>query len=171
MAQPTAYTLSYDFQSWQNANPARPLPAADIEVEFNAISLTTGEIRANLALIQRDDGELANTVVGFDQLKAELRLGIQPPTAWATATSYSADDTVHVTGKLYRAVIAHTSGVFATDLAAGKWEELMDFAAFAGGTPASASASGTAGQVLWDSDYVYVCVATDTWKRAALSTW
>ena len=38
-------------------------------------------------------------------------------------------------------------------------------------TPASASATGTAGEVRWDADYVYVCVGTDTWKRAALATW
>ena len=38
-------------------------------------------------------------------------------------------------------------------------------------TPASASATGTAGEVRWDGDYVYVCVGTDTWKRAALATW
>jgi hypothetical protein len=38
-------------------------------------------------------------------------------------------------------------------------------------TPASASAAGTAGEVCWDANYIYVCTATDTWKRAALSTW
>jgi len=38
-------------------------------------------------------------------------------------------------------------------------------------TPGSASDSGAAGQIVWDADYVYVCVATDTWKRAALSSW
>ena len=38
-------------------------------------------------------------------------------------------------------------------------------------TPASAAATGAQGQIAWDSDYVYVCVATNTWKRAALSTW
>jgi hypothetical protein len=38
-------------------------------------------------------------------------------------------------------------------------------------TPATAGAAGTAGMICWDSDYIYVCVATDTWKRAALSTW
>lgn len=38
-------------------------------------------------------------------------------------------------------------------------------------TPASASAAGTAGTILWDASYVYVCVATNQWKRAALSTW
>jgi sugar lactone lactonase YvrE len=38
-------------------------------------------------------------------------------------------------------------------------------------TPASASATGTAGQIAWDANYIYVCVATNTWRRAALSSW
>ena len=38
-------------------------------------------------------------------------------------------------------------------------------------TPASASATGTQGQVAWDADYVYVCTATNTWKRTPISTW
>ena len=38
-------------------------------------------------------------------------------------------------------------------------------------TPASATATGNAGEICWDANYVYVCVATTTWKRSALSTW
>jgi len=38
------------------------------------------------------------------------------------------------------------------------------------GTPASSSALGIQGQVMWDSSFIYVCVATNTWMRAALST-
>jgi hypothetical protein len=38
-------------------------------------------------------------------------------------------------------------------------------------TPASASATGNAGTVCWDTNYIYVCTATNTWKRAALATW
>lgn len=38
-------------------------------------------------------------------------------------------------------------------------------------TPASASATGNEGDIAWDSDYIYVCIATDTWKRTAISTW
>jgi hypothetical protein len=38
-------------------------------------------------------------------------------------------------------------------------------------TPASSTAPGVAGQIAWGPDYVYVCVATNTWKRSALSTW
>lgn len=37
--------------------------------------------------------------------------------------------------------------------------------------PSTASDTGTAGEVRYDSGFIYVCVATDTWVRAALSTW
>lgn len=38
-------------------------------------------------------------------------------------------------------------------------------------TPASAAAAGTAGDICWDSSYIYVCVAANTWKRTAIATW
>jgi len=38
-------------------------------------------------------------------------------------------------------------------------------------TPATSSAAGIVGQISWDSSYLYVCVATNTWKRAALTSW
>jgi hypothetical protein len=38
-------------------------------------------------------------------------------------------------------------------------------------TPSSASDTGTAGEICWDADYIYVCTATNTWKRTAISTW
>jgi hypothetical protein len=37
--------------------------------------------------------------------------------------------------------------------------------------PASATATGTAGQIAYDGSYFYVASATNTWVRAALSTW
>ena len=37
--------------------------------------------------------------------------------------------------------------------------------------PSTATDAGTAGEVRYDGSYIYVCVATDTWVRAALSTW
>ena len=37
--------------------------------------------------------------------------------------------------------------------------------------PTTASSTGTAGDWAVDADYIYVCTATDTWKRAGLSTW
>ena len=38
-------------------------------------------------------------------------------------------------------------------------------------TPSSASDTGTKGQIAYDDNYIYVCTATNTWKRVAISTW
>lgn len=37
-------------------------------------------------------------------------------------------------------------------------------------TPASSSATGNTGEICWDSSYIYVCTASNTWKRCALSS-
>ena len=37
--------------------------------------------------------------------------------------------------------------------------------------PASASATGLAGQRAYASGFLYICVATDTWERTAIATW
>jgi hypothetical protein len=37
--------------------------------------------------------------------------------------------------------------------------------------PSSASATGTAGTVIFTADYIYICTASNTWKRVATSTW
>ena len=39
------------------------------------------------------------------------------------------------------------------------------------GAPSAASDTGVAGDIRYDSGYVYIAVATNTWKRAALTTW
>ncbi len=38
-------------------------------------------------------------------------------------------------------------------------------------TPSSASDTGVVGTICWDSSYIYVCTATNTWKRVAIATW
>jgi hypothetical protein len=40
-----------------------------------------------------------------------------------------------------------------------------------GTAPATASSTGTAGDIRYDTGFIYVCTATNTWKRAALTTW
>ena len=38
-------------------------------------------------------------------------------------------------------------------------------------TPATSGASGNQGDICWDSGYLYVCIATNTWQRVATATW
>jgi ApbE superfamily uncharacterized protein (UPF0280 family) len=37
--------------------------------------------------------------------------------------------------------------------------------------PSTATSNGTVGEVRYSSEHVYVCVATNTWKRSPLETW
>jgi hypothetical protein len=37
--------------------------------------------------------------------------------------------------------------------------------------PTANNSVGTVGQIAWDSGYVYICIAANTWKRANISTW
>jgi hypothetical protein len=37
--------------------------------------------------------------------------------------------------------------------------------------PSSATDTGVLGEIRYDANYMYVCVATNTWKRSAITTW
>jgi hypothetical protein len=37
--------------------------------------------------------------------------------------------------------------------------------------PANTSSNGNAGTIRYDSNYIYVCIANNTWKRAELTSW
>ena len=37
--------------------------------------------------------------------------------------------------------------------------------------PASSSSDGQKGELAYDVNYIYICTATNTWKRSALTTW
>lgn len=139
MAQPTAYNRLTSFSNYQAQNPAEPLSGASLDAELNAVRLTLSEILDNLALVQRDDGALANESVGLDQLSPEIEVGWQAPEVWVTATAYVVGNTVFHGSGFYRVLEDHTAGTFATDLAADKLELIVDLS-----TLTLASASGIA---------------------------
>lgn len=37
--------------------------------------------------------------------------------------------------------------------------------------PANAADTGTAGEIRFTAAHIYLCTATDTWKRVAIATW
>jgi hypothetical protein len=119
VSQPPRYSPSHSFISDVTTGT---FPGQALDVEFAAIEAVTDAIENNLALIQRDDGQLANSSVGYDQLSPALQTsGVAPANAWMTGTAYIAGTPVIQAGTLYRCLVPHTSGVFATDLAAGDW--------------------------------------------------
>ncbi len=37
--------------------------------------------------------------------------------------------------------------------------------------PATSTSTGVSGTIAFDNDYIYRCIATDTWRRASMSDW
>lgn len=126
MPQPDAYERQRNFTNYSTTYPASPHNGSWLDEEFNDVVRATEEIVARLALIQRDDGQVKNNTIGLDQLKPEVVFG--PATDWVTATEYAVHDVVWQSSVLYVCNTAHTSGVFATDLAATKWTAYLDYA-------------------------------------------
>lgn len=98
----------YDNDPFTNINPG-PLP----------YSITSSGI-----VVNDDVGD--DAVVYVSYLKPAP---LFTSTAWLTATSYAVDDLVYTANECYVCLVAHTSGTFATDLAAAKWEK-QDVPAF-----------------------------------------
>jgi hypothetical protein len=146
MPQPTIYERHANFTDHSTSEPLKPHSGVNLDAEFDAVKLTLDQVLANIAKIQRDDGEVANQTIGIDQLKSGIKFGLNPTTTWATATAYSTFDGVWNGRALYYVKTAHTSSVFADDLAAGKLALIVDFegqftAAQAQATAAAASAT------------------------------
>lgn len=132
MGQPTPYSRAFSFTDYQTANPSEPLPGDQIDAELDGIERTLDETIANLALIQRDDGLLQNAVCSLDALDSDV-LALIGANAdwtvrgdWATGQDYAKYDIVKQgsPARSWLCMVAHTSGTFSTDEAAGKWTPL-----------------------------------------------
>lgn len=150
MANPTPYTQAYDFSDFASENPSTPLPGDRLDIELAALERTTDETIAALADVRRSDGALKNRIVTRESLSSSLLALTGADTgAWVALTAYVVGDLATFGGRQYQCLIAHTSTVFAVDLAAGKWaltaaessEDAAEDAAAAAASAAAAAAS------------------------------
>ena len=160
MSQPRDYTRNYNFNDFQTTNPSDPLPASQVDNEFNDVKLTLDDLNANIALIQRDDGKIANASIHKEALSQDaLALvtagNLTPRGDWAATTVYAAADIVNFNDATYLATVAHTAvSAFATDLAAGNWI-LIANAAIAGTASAVDKFEGDGSQTVFTLTYSY----------------
>lgn len=155
MADPTKYTPGYDFSNYQAATPNKPLPGQRLDVELADIAQSIDEAVEAIKDVRRSDGRLQNgsvTAESFspnlltelaadviDALGPEAEAAVQEALpqwrgAWLTGTAYAVNDLARQAGSTYICLVAHTSGTFSTDLAAGRWEMFAQQGAAGAGT-------------------------------------
>jgi hypothetical protein len=76
MADPTPYTVSYNFANYQANNPATPLPAASVDNELANIALSVRSLVNGLKDVRRSDARLKNGIVTLESLSAGVILGL-----------------------------------------------------------------------------------------------
>jgi hypothetical protein len=128
MPQPIPYTRTTDFSAEESAavSGRSTLRSSAVDAELDGVAANLAGLNQNLALLQRDDGELRDSVVKLHTLAGDVRalLGAGqgvPRGPWATATAYAVRDIVTQGGNSYICALPHTAGVFATDLSASRW--------------------------------------------------
>jgi hypothetical protein len=128
MSQAPNYQPVEDFSQDElnNAGGRSTILTEALDDELSAISTAHNALNANVQLNQRDDGEIRDQRVKLHTLdpvvlKLVTSFGGTIRGAWLTATAYAIKDVVTQGGNTYVAAVAHTSGVFATDLAAVRW--------------------------------------------------
>lgn len=70
MTQPTQYARGYSFTDFASGSPNSQPPGTKLDQEFDGVAQTLRQTLANLAVIQRDDTQLRNGIVGVDQFSS-----------------------------------------------------------------------------------------------------
>ncbi|MDA9477876.1 hypothetical protein XI03_26025 [Bradyrhizobium sp. CCBAU 65884] len=81
MSYPTKYTRQYDYVSYQNANPTRPLPAGQLHSDLNLVAASLAETIDFIKTAIRSDGQVANEAIGWDQLALDVKASIGDTTS------------------------------------------------------------------------------------------
>lgn len=149
MAYPPIYNITYSYTGFQQSQGNNSFPGTQLDADLAGLSSTIDGFAAFVERSIRSDGQLQNGLVTFDSLAPSLQLaGLQSATAWLTGTSYLLGNPVTINSNLYRCLIPHTSGVFATDLANGKWLLVSAVQAGPQGIPGTNGANGAPGATI-----------------------
>lgn len=145
-----------------------PVPNQKLHVEGNiAVGSSTTSAIASVAIRSGTSDTTAVTryTTGLAELRSvggALQIVVQDSSALVLSTNDTERVRVSSTGNVG---IAAASPTHALDVNSDSIRVRT------AKTPASASDTGTQGQIAWDANYIYICTATDTWKRVAIATW
>jgi len=159
-AIPGKLRYNYDTSSW-TPNFGGTLSGNVFQVEFGTTAIGSTAV-------------LANPVFSGGN-SAYWKRGLSADTGIGTAGDLIVAGDVKIAGDLYVSPSSIFMGNLAMSASVGGNLLVNGDQVFtptlANSTPASASATGVKGDIKYDLNYIYLCVATNTWIRAARVAW
>ncbi|MFY9292812.1 MAG: tail fiber protein [Methylorubrum rhodinum] len=125
-ALPALLARLFSYTGFQQERGDTGFPGTRIDADLDQLANGFNALRGAIGTLFRDDGGLKNGSVTRAALAADIWLGLGATRPWKTASTYAKDATVTQGYTLYVCLVAHASGVFATDLVAGRWAPLAD---------------------------------------------
>jgi hypothetical protein len=122
-----------------------------INATNSALNMTTANT-FTVAPVRNDTGNISTSMY-YNTTTKEVTYG--PGYSNVQVNSYLPT----YSGNVGNVTVSGTFGVFGNVLVANTY------------TPILSNSAGITGQITWGANYIYVCVATNTWKRANISTW
>lgn len=123
----------------QDAEGAAALAAASaaaalVSENNAAASAAAALVSENNSATSETNAAASETAAAASALQASLYVPLDWQGAWLTTTAYAINDAVKEAGNSYVCLEAHTSGTFATDLAAAKWDVIAEKGAAGAGS-------------------------------------
>lgn len=87
MADPTQYTVTYNFSDFQSNNPTTPLPAPKVDNELANIATAIAALVTAAKDVRNPDGTLKNGLVTYNSLALGLQLTFDPTNGQAVAAA------------------------------------------------------------------------------------
>jgi hypothetical protein len=151
----TTYTISLQGDTIWPTGPTQAIDASNLNID------------ASLATAIQLSGASAVTVANI--------VGTPAPVAGKTLFLLFSDSNVTIPNNSTFALAAPYTGVAGGVLAlrydGSVWRELFRYPNFLSTPPALSTSTGTPGQYSYDSNYFYICVAANTWRRVAVASW
>lgn len=137
----------------------------------NMVDTSTAQTLTNKTLTAPIISTISNTGTLTLPTSTDTLVGKATTDTLTNKTINSASNTVQVSGTAIDSLINQdvrttASPTFVTTTNSGNSINIATAQ-----TPASAAAAGTTGTICWDTGFIYVCTATNTWKRVAIATW
>lgn len=147
----------------KDADPQEIINQVELDLEVRLPQFGT-QFRDGLELLQDEERLDKKAIKGLDDYEDVARLARLPRGGGGKQNLYQLND-VNIQLPTNNQVLKYNS---TTNL----WENGVGGGSFVWSSPPiNPTDTATAGDIAYDSDYFYVAVATDTWKRTALSTW
>ena len=122
--------------------------------------IITNGVSANITALYANAATQSDLIIGINSNVTQANLGMKGYVDNQTYSNVQVSTYLPTySGNIAALTVTNSTSLFGNIFFANNY------------VPTLANSTGSAGQISYDSSYIYICLSTNTWKRANISTW